>query len=396
MSRVRHVDVAIIGGGVTGSSIAYHLARAGAQVCVFERAEPAVAPSASWASAGGVRQQGRDPREWPLTLQASRRWPGLDDELGANTGFVQGGHVHVVEQADDLPALEARVAREREAGMNIRMIDRAELRTIAPALSSRMLAGAYTPADGQAHPPSTTRAFAAAAQRHGARYLTGVRVDRLTLDHGRVTGVAANAEALAARWVVLAAGVWTLRLAESIGLQLPLRTRAPQMLLTTPAPALLSPTVTAVGRQLSLKQLPSGEFFIGGGWPSDILGDGEDLACRLREDSVTGSWAVASDVVPSVGSQRVARSWCGLEAECFDGVPLIGPVAGRSGLYLAAGFSGHGFQISPAVGQAVADALSGKASPQLEGLEPARVAQFDPAEVMAFKGETTGAMRELP
>src|SRR5438874_13186554 len=75
-------DIVVVGGGVIGSSIAYHLARAGARVRVYEQAAPAVAPSASWASAGGVRQQGRDPREWPLTLCAARRWPGLHEELG--------------------------------------------------------------------------------------------------------------------------------------------------------------------------------------------------------------------------------------------------------------------------------------------------------------------------
>jgi sarcosine oxidase subunit beta len=170
------VDVAIVGGGVTGSSIAYHLARAGAQVRVFEQFEPAVEPSASWASAGGVRQQGRDPREWPLTLEASHRWPGLDDELGATTGFVQGGHLHVIEHASDLPALETRVAAERAAGMDIRLVDAAELARLAPALGPRTVAAAYTPADGQAHPPSTTRAFAAAAQRYGAGYSTGTRI----------------------------------------------------------------------------------------------------------------------------------------------------------------------------------------------------------------------------
>nr|MBA2449086.1 FAD-binding oxidoreductase [Chloroflexota bacterium] len=86
-------DVAIIGGGVTGSSIAYHLARQGARVGVFEQAEPAAEPSASWASAGGVRSQGRDPREWSLTLEATRRWPTLEDELDADVGFARGGHL---------------------------------------------------------------------------------------------------------------------------------------------------------------------------------------------------------------------------------------------------------------------------------------------------------------
>jgi sarcosine oxidase subunit beta len=378
-------DVAIVGGGVIGSSIAYHLARSGARVAVFEQAAPAVEPSASWASAGGVRQQGRDPREWPLSLEASRRWPALDDELGAATRFVQGGHLHLVETEHDLPALEARVARERAAGMDIRLIGEPELRALAPALAPQVLAAAYTPADGQAHPPSTTRAFAAAAQRHGAHFATVTRVVDLARHGERVTGLVTQAEPVSAGWVVLAAGAWTPRLAAAIGLDLPLRTRAPQMLLTSPAPRQLAPTVTAVGRPLSLKQLPGGEFFIGGGWPSDVVDDGRRLSCRVRAGSVAGSWAVATAVVPTVSSQRIVQSWCGVEAECFDGVPLIGPAVDHPGLYLAVGFSGHGFQLAPAVGRAVADALLGKPTPGLEGLAPARAAGFDPAAVAGFK-----------
>jgi sarcosine oxidase subunit beta len=386
------VDVAIVGGGVTGSAIAYHLARAGARVRVLERATPAVEPSASWASAGGVRQQGRDPREWPLTLEAALRWPGLDVELEASTGFVQGGHLHAVEHPADLAELEARVRRERAAGMDVRLVHGADVRRLAPALTPQAVAAAYTPDDGQAHPPATTLAFAAAAQRHGAIYLRGTRVDRLTRSGERIVGLVANGESVSAGWVVLAAGAWSSHLTRPVGLDLPIRTRAPQMLLTSPARPQLAPTLTAVGRPLSLKQLPSGAFFIGGGWPSDVLDDGASLSCRVREASVVGSWAVATAVVPAVAEQRVVRRWCGVEAESFDGVPLIGPAPGLAGLYLAVGFSGHGFQIAPAVGRTVADALQGRATPELEALAPARLLAFDPSAVAEFKADRRGVM----
>ncbi|MBV9544776.1 MAG: FAD-binding oxidoreductase, partial [Chloroflexi bacterium] len=241
-------DIVVVGGGVIGSSIAYHLTRAGARVRVFEQATPGVAPSASWASAGGVRQQGRDPREWLLTLEASRRWPALADELGMPTGFVQGGHLHVVESEADLDALRERVAREQAAGMNVRMVDTPAIRDLAPALSESALAGAYTPDDGQANPPMTTRAFAAAAQRHGAVYSTRTRVVSLQRERGRITGVTTDTGTFSAEQTVLAAGAWTSRLAASVGLGLPIQVRGPQMLLTTPAPAMLAPTVTASGR----------------------------------------------------------------------------------------------------------------------------------------------------
>jgi sarcosine oxidase subunit beta len=164
------------------------------------------------------------------------------------------------------------------------------------------------------------------------------------------------------------------------------------MLLTTPAEPLLAPTVSGVGRQLSLKQLPTGEFFIGGGWPSDIHVDGNDLSCRVRPDSISGSWEVATAVVPVVSRQQIARSWCGLEAQSFDGVPLIGVAPGLDGLFLATGFSGHGFQLSPAVGRAVANALDGKPTPELADLSPSRMAHFDPTAVEQFVSESGPAL----
>jgi glycine/D-amino acid oxidase-like deaminating enzyme len=366
------LDVIVVGGGVIGSSIAYHLARSGARVRVYEQAAPAVAPSASWASAGGVRQQGRDAREWPLTLEAARRWPNLDQELGATTGFVQGGHLHLVEAEADVSALEQRVQNEARAGMNIRMLEPSAVYQVAPALKSGILGAAYTPEDGQADPRRTTAAFANAAQHHGAEYLNGSRVQGLLESEGRVGGIRVATEDVVADAVVLATGVWTNALTRPLGWAVPIEARGPQMLLTTRGPHALAPTLTAVDRALSLKQLPSGEYFIGGGWPTDIVADENGLLCRVRAESVTGSWAVAKDIVPGVANQRVADSWGGLEAQSVDGVPFLGPAPGFDGAFVAAGFSGHGFQLSPAVGRALADLVGGARVPELEPLSSLR------------------------
>jgi len=379
-------EIVIVGGGVIGSSIAYHLASRAVRVVVVDVAEPATPPSASWASAGGVRQQGRDSREWPLTREAARRWPALAAEIGAEIEFRQGGHLSVAEHEEDARALEARVAREREAGLDVRIVSAAEVRTIAPGIMPAARLGAYSPGDGQANPPKTTRAFAAAAAARGAAYRTGARSVRLERRGDRVAGVVVDGDRIAGRWVVLAAGAWSPRIAAEAGVDLPIAPRAPQMLLTDAAPPMLTPTIGAAKRPLSLKQLPSGEYLIGGGWPSAIDAIGTDrMTCRVLPENVEGSWQVASDVFPPLRARRVARSWCGLEGECIDGVPLIGPVGGVEGLYVAAGFSGHGFQLSPTVGHAVADALTGKGDGPLVALSPARFAGLDPERVRAFK-----------
>jgi sarcosine oxidase, subunit beta len=190
--------------------------------------------------------------------------------------------------------------------------------------------------------------------------------------------------------VVLAAGVWSDDIARTAGIDLPMRTRAPQMLLSSPAPLrTLTPVIGATGRRLSLKQLRGGEFMLGGGWPGITSAD--RLSYTMLESSIRDGWAAAVAILPAVGEQHIVRKWCGLEAESFDKIPFIGPWPGVEGLIVATGFSGHGFAISPAVGRCIADQLAGRPAPELAGLDPSRVSTFDPAEVARYVHDTSDA-----
>ena len=104
----------------------------------------------------------------------------------------------------------------------------------------------------------------------------------------------------------------------------------------------------------------------------------------MRPESEAGGWEAGVGLLPAVGKQRIARSWCGLEAESVDGIPLIGHVPGYDGLTLAVGFTGHGFALAPAVGRAVADLLTGSDVPELAGLLPSRMAAMDADAVDQF------------
>jgi sarcosine oxidase subunit beta len=380
-------DFLIIGAGVIGSSIAYHLARQGQHVLVIDRAEVASAPAASWASAGGVRRQGRHLAEALLASEAIARWPALAEELEADLHYRQGGNLLVAETADEAGRLVDFVKQQHALGFgDVRLLDSKEVRAIVPALHPRVVAGSYSSADGQADPPRTTRAFAAAAQRHGATYWLNTEVISLLVSGERVTGAETAHGSVQAGQIILAAGAWSDELAASIGLHLPVKTRALQMLLSTPAPAqILQPVLGASGRALSLKQLPDGAFFIGGGWPGDPSPD--KRSCATRQSSIEGNWQDACAILPAVGQQHVARAWCGLEAESIDDIPFLGPVPGFTSLTLALGFSGHGFALSPAVGRAVAAQLTGHPAPELDQLSPARLVRFSEEEIEAFLRE---------
>lgn len=385
----RTFDVLIIGGGVIGSSIAYHVARQGQSVLVIDQSEGALAPAASWASAGGVRRQGRHPAEAALASVAIARWPTLEQELEADLHYRQGGNLLLAETDAEAEELVEFVRQQHENGFSdVRLLDRQELRDVFSDAAPHIVAASYSPADGQADPGRTTRAFAAAAQSLGAEYQFATPAIALQIGQQRVRGVLTPHETVYAEQIVLAAGAWSQALAASIGLHLPLRTRALQMLLSTPAPSqTLQPVLGTIGRHLSLKQLNNGAFLLGGGWPGEVIETPRGY--QLRQESIEGNWADACVVLPAVAKQQIASAWCGLEAHSIDDIPFVGTTSAYHGLILATGFSGHGFAISPAIGQSVARLLAGEATSELDGLSPERISKFAYEDIAAFIHEKT-------
>jgi len=242
----------------------------------------------------------------------------------------------------------------------LEIVDAAAARRLAPGLAPDCLGGVYAPIDGQAEAMATVEAFAAAARRLGARVEEGVGAKNLVAEHGRIVGVErTDGLRQPCDAAIVTAGAWTASLLAELGVRLPLQTRPLQMLLTGPAPTSLAPVMGAFDRKLSLKQLADGGYLIGGGWPGRVVDHGANR-WEVLDPSVKGSLDVAREVYPPVGSCVLARSWIGLEAFMPDELPVIGPVPGVDGLLVAAGFSGHGFALSPVVGDVLARLALGR------------------------------------
>jgi sarcosine oxidase subunit beta len=372
---IESVEVLVIGGGVIGSSIAYHVARQGRSVLVVERNEVAVEPAASWASAGGIRLWEQDPPETPLALAASKRWPTLTGELEADLQYRQGGHLMLAENQAEAEHLQSFVQRQRELGFaDLSFVDRKTVFHLVPGLGEQVVAAAFSPASGHADPRLTTRAFASAAIRRGAIYWTGTECLSLQRFGDRVVGAQTGRGPVQAEQTVLATGAWSRELAGSIGIRLPIKISVLQVLLTTPTtPDLLRPVLSAAGRALSIKQRPDGAFILGGGWLGDPTPDGRSYT--LREESKQGNWITACEIFPPLRELRCADAWGGLQAHSLDDLPLIGSFSGLQGLALAFG-SWYGFALSPAIGSAVANHLAGLPTPELDQLSPDRIAHF--------------------
>jgi len=371
-------DVVVVGAGVIGSAVGYYLSRSGVSVVLVESTTPAGTGSASGACAGGVRCQGRARPELALAVKGLPLWTYLEDELGCEIEYRRCGHVTLVEDEESLEKLAASVKREHDMGLKIEIVGRQELEELVPGIAPGIIGGAYCPTDGQANPILTTYAFAKAAERLGARLLTGTRVTNIHCRSGRVAKVETTSGEIACRWVVNAAGAWAEQINAMVGIDLPIRWGAPQMMVTERMPRILGPVLACASRTISLKQTPHGSFVVGGGWITDWDRDRRKISTRYT--SIAGSARCVVSLLPALRDVCIVRTWGGLESYCPDDLPIIGEVPEPAGFVLATGFSGHGFGIAPIVGKTVSEIIAeGHESPLLNGLSWRRFQGGEPA-----------------
>ena len=346
----------IIGGGLHGLSTALHLARLpGWRVTVLERRH--VGRHSSGINAGGVRRLGRDVREIALSQVAFDMWQNLHSLVGDTGGFIANGQVKVAESDADLEKLEARAAKVRALGWtHEEVVDRAEARRLLPAVASHVLGALVVRDDGAADPMRTVMAFRRAAVEAGAEIIEGVAVLALSRAHGGGVVVSTDRGDMEAERVANCAGAWATGLAAGIGELLPTVAKASMMIVTERLPRFCEPTVGSASRPLSFKQTEAGTVVIGGGHQgrNDLIS--ETAAVNLA--NLAKAARIASELFPTVAGARIVRSWCGIEARTPDEIPVIGESATLPGVFHSFGYSGHGFQLCPAAGAAVAELMA--------------------------------------
>jgi sarcosine oxidase subunit beta len=367
----READVVIVGGGLHGCSTALQLALRGQSVIVLERRH--VARHASGINAGGVRTLGRHPSEIALSVMGMDLWRGLGALVGDDCGYVECGQVRVAETAEELAQLQARAAATRRLGFtHEELVDAAEARRLLPALRSECAGALVVRTDGAADPYRTTAAFGARARERGVQIVEGAGVAALERRGDRWVVRTADAD-YRAPVVVNAAGAWAAQLARLAGDEFALSTRASMMIVTERLPAFVTPVVSAVGRKLSFKQTPAGTVLIGGGQQGRAHLEREQGFVEIL--NLAKAAGAAAALFPQVRGARIVRTWCGIEAETPDAIPVIGLSPGAPGLVHTFGYSGHGFQLGPICGVAVADlAMHGDTRLPIAAFTPARFA----------------------
>ena len=342
--------VVIIGAGLHGCSAALHLARRGVAALVLEKNY--AGRHASGVNAGGVRTLGRDLAEIPLALAARELWYRIGELVDDDCGYEQHGQVRVAEHEADVAVLRRRLDTMAAHGyVHEEWIPADELRALVPRLAPSVRGGIIARGDGAADPYRTTSAFRRKAAALGARFIEGVRVDRVERT-GAQWRVHTDGGDYTAPHLINCAGAWADRIAAQLGEPVPLQPISPMMLVTLPMPRFLDPVVLGTGRPLSFKQRANGTVLIGGGRRAWVDRDAEWT--ELDFAALAEGARMVCELFPHMRDAVVNRGWAGIEAAMPDELPVIGP-SRHAGAFHAFGFSAHGFELGPIVGAILAD-----------------------------------------
>jgi sarcosine oxidase subunit beta len=367
----RTAAVVIVGGGVVGCSIAYHLARRGQRdVLILEQGT--VGAGTTSKAAGGIRAQFPTETEIRMSLECIRVFERFRDEFGVDIGYRKIGYLSLLTEEADLKGYEPRIALQRALGVDVRVITPKEAQAIVPALRVDDLIGAvWSPGDGMAGPAEVTNGFARRARDLGATILEGVEVTALEPGRSRVRTSQGDVETPV---IVNAAGPRAARVARMAGVEVPVHPRRRHIFFTEPFPEIAGPTPLTTDRGSGMyfrKEME--QLLISPGDVEDV-GDDMDVAIdpRRREEAVEK----AIDRLPILERARIAGGWAGLRPLTPDEHAIIGWAPGVERFFLAVGFCGHGFQHSPATGRLVADwLLDGRPSMDLSVFDPTRFAR---------------------
>lgn len=400
------VDVVVIGGGIIGAATALELAERGVSVLLCEKGQ--IGGEQSSRNWGWVRIALRDPREIPLMAEAIHLWQGLDQRTRRKTGYVRAGIFYAAKTDRKRAAYERWADHLRPHQIEARVVSGDEMNDLLPGVGLDAKSGLYTPGDGRAEPQWATSAIAGAARDAGAHLVTRCAVRSVDMAAGRIAGVVTERGRVACDSVVLAGGAWSRLFAGNAGVELAQLKVLNSVMRTTPVTA--GPDIAVGANGFAMRRRADGGYTVSSSDESivDIVPDSFRLAraflpamtaewrtlrfrlsgrwrnemgqrrrwspdeetpferCRVLDPDPSGkslrkSWAIAQRAFPVLKGAAIAQSWGGLIDVTPDAIPVISPVDDMAGLFIATGFSGHGFGIAPGAGRLIADLVTGAA-----------------------------------
>ncbi|HUJ61029.1 MAG TPA: FAD-binding oxidoreductase [Kofleriaceae bacterium] len=374
-------EIAIVGGGVVGLAIAYHLARRGLDdVVVLERGY--LAEGASGRNGGGVRQQWSTEINIRLMQESVELCRRFAVDLGVNVWFRQGGYLFIARSAREVARLEKNIALQNRCGVATRMLEPRDARDLVPELDLAGVVGAaYNPTDGILFPWPFLWGYARQAAAHGVRIFTQTAVTGLAPAAGGGYELETPRGRIRARRVVNACGAWSPQLAKLVGVDVPTYPIRHEICSSEPLKPFLRPMVSELASGLYCSQSMRGEI-VGG---VTLPGHGSTYAMGSTLEFLATYARRLVRLMPILGDIKILRQWAGPYDQSPDGNPILGAAPGHPDFFLACGFVGHGFMMAPVIGKLYGEWLTGQ--PAHEVFERYTLARFAPGAASAHDKE---------
>jgi sarcosine oxidase subunit beta len=363
---VKTAEVIIIGAGVVGCSIAYHLAKLGCHdVIVLEK--DTIGSGSTSKCPGGIRQQFSTETNIRLSMESVDFFQHFEDETGHSADFRQHGYLILGTTEEESELFHHKVALQRQLGLEVHLLSPEETREIVPVLNvQNIISATYCPTDGYADPYSVVQGFTSAARRLGVRIYEGIEVIDMKQKEGQILSVSADEAEFMAPVIVIASGAYAAQIGKMVGLALPIHPSRRHMFISAPFNKISRDTPMVVDFHSGFWFRREGQGIIFGMRNPD---EPEGFNTSVDLGFLPAIGEVGSHYLPFLKDIGIARGQAGLHADTPDASAIMGKAPEVDGLFLACGFSGHGFMHSPAVGRIMAELiLEGKAEPDISCL----------------------------
>jgi len=357
-------DVVLVGAGIVGLAVAYHLAREEPRRSIVVLEASYLCSGASGRNGGGVRAQWGDELSVHLMQESLEEFRSFAREHRINTWFRQGGYLFLARDAARADELARSVEVQRRAGLPTELFGAKDVTRLVPELSpDGVLSASYNPKDAVVFPWPFVWGYAEGAQALGVEIHPFTPVLDVSVEGGAVASVVTERGTIRTNHVLLATGAWSPTLARRLGVELPTKPHRHEICATEPLKPWLTPLVADLSDGLYFSQSTRGEIV--GGIGNERAPEGAVQSSSARFLALYARALVAR--CPRLGSVRVLRQWAGLYDLSPDKSPIVGAVDSPRGLYLASGFMGHGFMMAPVVGKRLARLIArGESSAELE------------------------------
>lgn len=346
-------QVVIIGAGIVGLFVAYHLGRRGVRDVVVLDQAPSLLLGASGRNGGGIRAQWTTVENIQLARGSIEQFNRLAAATGTNTWFRQGGYLFLARTEGQWQSLRRAADFQRDHGVRTRLVTPEQARDLVPLLdASEILGGSFNPDDGTLFPWPVVHGVAERVREMGIPIELGTEVVGFEVRGGRVEAVETSRGRIACEWAVLCAGAWSPQVSRLAGVELPVFSERHEILVTESLKPFLDPMLVDMSNGLYASQAMRGEVVGGMGHPH-VVGDSQDSSLEFAQ---TFARALCR-LIPALGGVTALRQWAGSYDMTRDARPILGR-AGPENFLVACGFSGHGFMISPMSGQLLAELIT--------------------------------------